>query len=341
MAFLRDKRGLSSAASDPFLLHMCSLCKAFYFFLVLFVCFFDTLFLYSGACESRCGAVRPHRGELNTGVGAEERGKEAAEPWAMLEEADDGVRELEDELRHQLELLAEERKVLGELQRQMNCAATGSADGDGPSRRDRLVASNRALRRALEKLRREDRRPINDPQVNEVRNKITAAWKEVGEVEAEVKTLLSVRRQRNKGLEEVREGDRSVSALRGRQQEEERNLRAKLKELESELKAVEKKDFALHERFTQLQKQALLHVTEKDAAALRAKYEQQMKLIDELQRQRGELALARGEAAGDGRRLTLKAEKAKAEMEREIAELQELVLARDEELTQLYRSLGK
>ncbi|RNF00140.1 hypothetical protein TraAM80_07781 [Trypanosoma rangeli] len=252
-----------------------------------------------------------------------------------------GPQSLEYELKHYLELLADERTALNELQRRVGCTVTESNDEDDSTRREQLLANNRALRYAIGRLRHDMYRFQNLSQVNDIRNKITVVWKELREVQAEVKTLLSVRRQQNKSLEKLSKGDRLVSVLRGKQHEEQHDLRAKLKELESELKAIEKRDAALRERFIQLQKQTLLRVTEKDVAALRAKHEEQMRLIQDLQRQRGKLVMERDEAAADSRRQMLKAEREKAEMERDIAELRALVLARDEELTQLHLSLGK
>ncbi|PWV00642.1 hypothetical protein TcG_09168 [Trypanosoma cruzi] len=254
----------------------------------------------------------------------------------------DSIKALEDELNRQLEILAEERKGLSALQRKMNRATGGPNEGDEDSRGRQLLTANKKLRQELERLKREGAVPESSPQLIGVRNKIAAAWKEVDEVEQEVDTLLLLLRDRKKVLEREHKCNRSVDVLRGRQREEEQSLRAKMKELEAKLKRLEKRDVMLRNRFTQLQNQVLLNVTEKDATALRKKHKQQMRTIGKLQKQREEQATSWIKVLeNDGQRLTIKEKMAKSQMEKEIAELQALVLERKEEIAQLKHRLAK
>ncbi|EKF38494.1 hypothetical protein MOQ_001298 [Trypanosoma cruzi marinkellei] len=251
---------------------------------------------------------------------------------------------LEDELNRQLGILAVERKGLSALQRKLNRVAGSPIEGNDEKdiKRRQLVTANRKLRQTLERLKRKDAVPGSSPQLINVRNKITAAWKEVEQVEQEVETLLLLQRDRNKVLEQKRKGDHSVVVLQGKQREEQHHLRAKLRELESKLKKVEKKDVMLRNRFTQLQNQVLLNVTEKDVTALKNKHMQQMKTIAKLQKKREEQALSWSKTVQyDGQRLTIKEKKAKIKMEKEIAGLQALVLERNEEILQLNSRLAR
>ncbi|ORC89714.1 uncharacterized protein TM35_000112480 [Trypanosoma theileri] len=274
------------------------------------------------------------------------------------------LQRLEEELQQHELVLAGEQARLAELQRPDSCSSRGSsptrrhsnnsnmgsvsprrsptANGESlAAARKRLQAKNAALRQALLRLRRAERSLALDPQLMEIRNKTAATQREVAQITEEVRTLENVRRQWRKGMERVRAGERSVSAIRGRQYEEQLQLRDTLRNLTEELKLLEKKDIQLHEHFAALQRQVVLNVTEKELAALKEEREEQERTIENLKKKREELRSRHTDLMDEHRRLAFKEGRAKAKMEKDIADLRALLQLRDEELGQLYRTIGR
>ncbi|KAH9586164.1 hypothetical protein LSM04_006746 [Trypanosoma melophagium] len=284
------------------------------------------------------------------------------------------VRRLEEELQQHVLVLEAERARLAELQgggssrgssptphryshhsndHSHNDDNSSNAGGLSPRRssvangeslaavRRRLLAKNAALRQALLRIRRAERSLAHDPQLLEIRNKTVATQREAAELAEEVRTLENVRRQWRRGMAQVRAGERSVSAIRGRQYEEQLQMREKLRSLTEELRLLEKRDIQLHEQFAALQQQVVLNVTEKEVTALREECEEQKRTIENLQKKREELRILHTDLMDENRRLKFKEGRAKAKMEKDIEDLKILLRQRDEELGELYRSLGR
>ncbi|KEG14096.1 hypothetical protein DQ04_00621050 [Trypanosoma grayi] len=258
-----------------------------------------------------------------------------------MEHGDKAVQALEEELQYYRGLIEEERVRLNELQQQRGIPSSDSDWARRAAERRFLTEENAALRQHITKLKRAEQKLAHDPQVLDARNKVAAVRKEVNELAKEVETLEVVRQQWKKNMNEVRARERSVTAIRGKQFEEQQELRVKLRELTEELRRLEKGDIQLHERFALLQKQVATKVQEKDVVSLREKIEQQDNKISMLRGRREELRARRADLLDDDRRLAFREGRARAKMEKDIRELKALVLQRDEELGQLYRNVGR
>ncbi|SCU71432.1 uncharacterized protein TEOVI_000301300 [Trypanosoma equiperdum] len=246
------------------------------------------------------------------------------------------VERLERELKSYTEQLERERVRLDVLRaRQAGRADGKSGESESDAEKRRLTRENAALRRKLAKLRSNGGSMVRHPDVADLHNQTVAVLQEVRQINMEVESLGIAHSNLTTAIVEAQADERVRDDLRSKQYNEQHALRDRLKELNEEWRAVEKRDVQLHERCAALQRQVLFNVPEKEAAALRTEYEQQEESIKCLKKRHEYLKALNYGLLGEDKLSSTKEGRAKLNAEKKLRELRQLLESREKEYDNL------